>query len=145
MSALARSGWRWRAGPAGLGCADILTRAGVKVDVFDRHPEIGGLLTFGIPPFKLDKGLLAVRREIFSAMGIQFHLNHEVGRDVAFADLLADYDALFLGVGTYGLMAAGLEGKMPGGDSGAAVFDCQHPRSHGAGGVQGVSAYRYRG
>lgn len=45
-------------------------------------------------------------------MGIQFHLNHEVGRDVAFADLLADYDALFLGVGTYGLMAAGLEGKM---------------------------------
>ena len=99
------------AGPAGLGCADILTRAGVKVDVFDRHPEIGGLLTFGIPPFKLDKGLLAVRREIFSAMGIQFHLNHEVGRDVAFADLLADYDALFLGVGTYGLMAAGLEGE----------------------------------
>lgn len=97
------------AGPAGLGCADILARAGVQVDVFDRHPEIGGLLTFGIPPFKLDKSVLAVRREIFSAMGIQFHLNHEVGRDVAFAELLADYDALFLGVGTYGLMAAGLE------------------------------------
>lgn len=43
------------AGPAGLGCADILARAGVQVDVFDRHPEIGGMLTFGIPPFKLDK------------------------------------------------------------------------------------------
>ncbi|NYY74608.1 hypothetical protein DMH88_13285 [Escherichia coli] len=38
------------AGPAGLGCADILARAGVQVDVFDRHPEIGGMLTFGIPP-----------------------------------------------------------------------------------------------
>jgi NADPH-dependent glutamate synthase beta subunit-like oxidoreductase len=46
------------AGPAGLGCADILVRAGVHVDVFDRHPEIGGLLTFGIPPFKLDKNVL---------------------------------------------------------------------------------------
>lgn len=46
------------AGPAGLGCADILVRAGVHVDVFDRHPEIGGLLTFGIPPFKLDKRCL---------------------------------------------------------------------------------------
>lgn len=98
-------------GPAGLGCADILARAGVQVDVFDRHPEIGGLLTFGIPPFKLDKKVLSVRREIFSNMGIQFHLNQEVGRDVAFSQLVNDYDAVFLGVGTYGLMAAGLEGE----------------------------------
>ncbi|MGD1758959.1 NAD(P)-binding protein, partial [Klebsiella pneumoniae] len=58
------------AGPAGLGCADILARAGVQVDVFDRHPEIGGMLTFGIPPFKLDKTVLSQRREIFTAMGI---------------------------------------------------------------------------
>ena len=43
------------AGPAGLGCADVLTRNGVTVTVFDRHPEIGGLLTFGIPEFKLEK------------------------------------------------------------------------------------------
>ncbi|KFB98759.1 glutamate synthase [NADPH] small chain [Trabulsiella guamensis ATCC 49490] len=99
------------AGPAGLGCADILARAGVQVDVFDRHPEIGGLLTFGIPPFKLDKSVLSQRREIFSDMGIRFHLNHEVGRDVSFSDLLTDYDAVFLGVGTYGLMTAGLDGE----------------------------------
>ncbi|WP_039057635.1 formate-dependent uric acid utilization protein YgfT [Enterobacter sp. Bisph1] len=99
------------AGPAGLGCADILARAGVQVDVFDRHPEIGGLLTFGIPPFKLDKQLLAVRREIFSSMGIHFYLNQEVGRDVDFSDLLEKYDAVFLGVGTYGLMTARLEGE----------------------------------
>ncbi|EKQ6536654.1 formate-dependent uric acid utilization protein YgfT [Klebsiella michiganensis] len=98
------------AGPAGLGCADILVRAGVHVDVFDRHPEIGGLLTFGIPPFKLDKKVLEKRRDVFSAMGVNFHLNQEVGRDVAFADLVKNYDAVFLGVGTYGLMAAGLEG-----------------------------------
>ncbi|EKD5484588.1 formate-dependent uric acid utilization protein YgfT [Salmonella enterica subsp. arizonae] len=99
------------AGPAGLGCADILARAGVQVDVFDRHPEIGGLLTFGIPPFKLDKNLLKVRREIFSNMGIHFHLNQEVGRDVVFSELVENYDAVFLGVGTYGLMTAGLEGE----------------------------------
>lgn len=66
------------AGPAGLGCADILARAGVQVDVFDRHPEIGGMLTFGIPPFKLDKTVLSQRREIFTAMGIDFHLNCEI-------------------------------------------------------------------
>ncbi|VEB98855.1 Glutamate synthase [NADPH] small chain [Cedecea lapagei] len=99
------------AGPAGLGCADMLAREGIQVDVFDRHPEIGGLLTFGIPPFKLDKNILAMRREIFSAMGIHFHLNQEVGRDIAFEELVANYDAVFLGVGTYGLMSAGLEGE----------------------------------
>lgn len=99
------------AGPAGLGCADILARAGVQVDVFDRHPEIGGLLTFGIPPFKLDKKVLEIRREIFSHFGIRFHLNQEVGRDVDFSHLVEEYDAVFMGVGTYGLMAAGLEGE----------------------------------
>jgi len=96
------------AGPAGLGCADILARAGIQADVFDRHPEIGGLLTFGIPPFKLDKQLMARRREIFSAMGIRFHLNCEIGRDVHFSELMAQYDAIFLGTGTYGLLQAGL-------------------------------------
>ena len=99
------------AGPAGLGCADILARAGVQVAVFDRHPEIGGLLTFGIPPFKLDKNILTTRRMLFSDMGVTFHLNHEVGRDVAFGDLVDNYDAVFVGVGTYGLMSAGLEGE----------------------------------
>ncbi|MDF7680214.1 formate-dependent uric acid utilization protein YgfT [Enterobacteriaceae bacterium ESL0689] len=99
------------AGPAGLGCADILARAGVQVDVFDRHPEIGGLLTFGIPPFKLDKNVLVRRRDIFSNMGIRFHLNQEIGRDVAFDSLVKEYDAVFLGVGTYRLMSAGLAGE----------------------------------
>ncbi|SQB28381.1 oxidoreductase [Citrobacter koseri] len=89
------------AGPAGLACADVLARHGVSTTVFDRHPEIGGLLTFGIPSFKLDKSLLARRREIFSAMGIHFELNCEVGKDVRLASLLDEYDAVFVGVGTY--------------------------------------------
>ncbi len=89
------------AGPAGLACADVSTRNGVKAVVFDRHPEIGGLLTFGIPAFKLEKEVMTRRREIFTGMGIEFKLNTEVGRDVQLDDLLSDYDAVFLGVGTY--------------------------------------------
>ncbi|WP_436856701.1 formate-dependent uric acid utilization protein AegA [Citrobacter tructae] len=96
------------AGPAGLACADVLARHGVSATVFDRHPEIGGLLTFGIPAFKLDKSLLARRREIFSAMGIHFELNCEVGRDVKMEALLQEYDAVFVGVGTYRSMKADL-------------------------------------
>lgn len=99
------------AGPAGLGCADILARRGIQVTVFDRHPEIGGLLTFGIPAFKLDKRLLTHRREIFTAMGIRFRLECEVGRDVTMDALLSDFDAVFVGVGTYQSMAAGLENE----------------------------------
>ena len=98
----------WRAGPAGLACADLLIRNGVQPVVFDRHPEIGGLLTFGIPAFKLDKSLLARRRAIFSEMGIRFELNCEVGKDISMATLLADYDAVFVGAGTYRSMKAGL-------------------------------------
>ena len=96
------------AGPAGLACADVLIRHGVHVTVYDRHPEIGGLLTFGIPAFKLDKSLLTRRREIFTAMGIRFELNCEVGKDIPLSRLLSDYDAVFIGVGTYRSMKAGI-------------------------------------
>src|SRR5690606_21022671 len=70
------------AGPAGIGCADILVRNGVKPVVFDRYPEIGGLLTFGIPEFKLEKSVMSRRREIFTEMGVEFRLNTEVGKDI---------------------------------------------------------------
>lgn len=106
------------AGPAGLGCADMLVRAGVKPVVFDRYPEIGGLLTFGIPEFKLEKSVMARRREVFEAMGVEFRLNVEVGTDISFEDLLADYDAVFLGMGTYNYM----KGSFPGEDL-AGVYD----------------------
>lgn len=96
------------AGPAGLSCADILVRNGVKPVVFDRYPEIGGLLTFGIPSFKLEKEVMINRRKIFTEMGVEFQLDTEVGKDVQLADLIKDYDAVFLGVGTYKNMRAGL-------------------------------------
>jgi len=103
------------AGPAGLGCADILVRNGVKPVVFDKYPEIGGLLTFGIPPFKLEKKVLTKRREIFEYMGVEFKLNTEVGKDITFEQLLKEYDAVFMGMGTYTYMKGGFPGEdLPG-------------------------------
>lgn len=100
------------AGPAGLGCADVLVRNGVRPVVFDRYPEIGGLLTFGIPEFKLEKSVLVRRRKIFTDMGVEFRLNTEVGKDITLAELLRDYDAIFMGMGTYKFM----KGDFPGED-----------------------------
>ena len=99
------------AGPAGLGCADVLTRHGVEVTVYDRHPEIGGLLMFGIPEFKLEKEVVQHRRKVFEEMGITFKLNIEVGKDIPFQTVLDEYDSVFLGMGTYNYMQAGIPGE----------------------------------
>lgn len=99
------------AGPAGLGCADILVRNGVKPVVFDKNPEIGGLLTFGIPEFKLEKDVMTRRREIFETMGIEFKLNTDIGTDISIEQLLEDYDAVFMGMGTYNYMKGGFPGE----------------------------------
>ncbi|HEY8054069.1 MAG TPA: FAD-dependent oxidoreductase [Steroidobacteraceae bacterium] len=103
------------AGPAGLGCADILVRNGVHPVVFDRHARIGGLLTFGIPPFKLEKEVVEKRREIMEGMGVEFRLGVDVGADLPFERLLAEYDAVFLGMGTYTSVRGGFPGEeLPG-------------------------------
>ncbi len=99
------------AGPAGLGCADILVRNGVKPVVFDKYPEIGGLLTFGIPPFKLEKEVVQTRRAIMEEMGVEFVLDTEIGNDMPFQELLDGYDAVFLGMGTYTYMKGGFAGE----------------------------------
>lgn len=96
------------AGPAGLACADVLVRNGVSVTVFDRYPEIGGLLTFGIPEFKLEKSVMERRREIFESMGIQFKLGIEIGKDVSFDSIYEEYDSVFLGIGAYKTVDGGL-------------------------------------
>ncbi len=99
------------AGPAGLGCADILIRNGVKPVVYDRYPEIGGLLTFGIPPFKLEKEVITRRREMFEEMGIQFQLNTEIGKDISFDAIIHQFDAVFMAMGTYTYMKGGFPGE----------------------------------
>lgn len=99
------------AGPAGLACADRLRRAGIAADVYDAQHEIGGLLTFGIPPFKLDKSVVRTRRMVLEGMGVRFHLGVEIGRDIAFDELLADYDAVFVGTGAYTYVDGQLKGR----------------------------------
>ena len=103
------------AGPAGLGCADVLARNGVKPVVFDKYQEIGGLLTYGIPPFKLEKDVIRNRREILEYMGVEFRMGVEIGADISFEQLEAEYDAVFLGMGTYTYMKGGFPGEdLPG-------------------------------
>ncbi len=114
LSDVAATGWRVAvvgAGPAGLGCADILARNGVEPVVFDRYPRIGGLLTYGIPPFKLDKEVVETRRELMEGMGIEFRLGVEVGKDVTIEALLAEYDAVFLGMGAYRAVEGDFTGR----------------------------------
>ena len=102
------------AGPAGISCADVLTRSGVKSHVFDKYDEIGGLLTFGIPEFKLEKKVVKKRRSVLEKMGVEFYLGKEIGKDINFQDLYDEYDAVFLGMGTYTPLEGGFRGeKLP--------------------------------
>ena len=88
------------AGPAGLSAAVTLRRRGWKVTVYERRANIGGLLRYGIPCFKLEKTLIDRRRTILEAMGIRFVTDVEVGRDVS-ADWLAKMnDAVVIAIGT---------------------------------------------
>ncbi|MCT6881636.1 MAG: glutamate synthase subunit beta, partial [Snodgrassella alvi] len=99
------------AGPAGLGCADVLIRNGVDVTVYERASEISGLLTFGIPAFKLEKEVMMRRRHVLTDMGIEFKLGVNVGTDISLPELEQQYDAVFLGVGTYQGLRAGIENE----------------------------------
>ena len=102
------------AGPAGIACADVLTRSGVKSHVYDKYQEIGGLLTFGIPEFKLEKKVVKKRRDILEGMGVEFFLGKEIGKDIQFKELYENYDAVFLGMGTYTSLEGGFKGeKLP--------------------------------
>lgn len=103
------------AGPAGLAAADVLARRGISSVVYDSYEEIGGLLTFGIPPFKLEKSVVTTRREILEGMGVKFVLNTRIGEDIPFQTLVDDYDAVFLGMGTYTYVRGGFPGEdLPG-------------------------------
>jgi glutamate synthase (NADPH/NADH) small chain len=99
------------AGPAGLAAADVLARNGIRSVVFDRYPEIGGLLTYGIPPFKLEKSVVEQRRRILEGMGVQFVLNTSIGEDKPFTEIVAEFDAVFLAMGTYTYVRGGFPGE----------------------------------
>lgn len=86
-------------GPAGLSAADLLNRAGHTVTVFEKADAIGGLLRYGIPDFKLNKGVIDRRLEIFLDEGIEFKTNTTIGVDVGKEELLKEFDAVLLAIG----------------------------------------------
>ncbi len=88
-------------GPAGLTVAEQLTIAGHAVVVYDRFPKPGGLLLYGIPNFKLDKKRVERKIAWLEALGVEFRCGVEVGKDLPFEQLQAEYDAIFLGMGAH--------------------------------------------
>ena len=88
------------AGPAGLSAAVTLRRRGFAVTVYERRKNIGGLLRYGIPCFKLDKALIDRRRKVLEAEGIRFVTDCEVGRDVSAEWLKKEHDAVVVAIGT---------------------------------------------
>ena len=98
-------------GPAGISAATFLLRAGVEVEMFERAGRAGGLLTYGIPGFKLDKSKVQRRVDLLVNAGMKLHLNCEIGKDKEFKTLENDFDAVFIGIGATKGRSAGLEGE----------------------------------
>ena len=105
------------AGPAGLATAEYMRVAGYEVHVYDRHDRAGGLLTYGIPGFKLEKPVVMRRVDRLKAGGIVFHESFEVGRDATLDELRAQHDAILIATGVYKARAI----KMPGVGAGGVV------------------------
>jgi glutamate synthase (NADPH/NADH) small chain len=89
------------AGPAGLSTAEYMRVAGYEVHVYDRHDRAGGLLTYGIPGFKLEKHIVMRRVDRLKAGGIVFHEGFEVGREAKLDELRAKHDAILIATGVY--------------------------------------------
>ncbi len=98
-------------GPAGMSCAHFLLRAGIKVEMYERAEHPGGLLTYGIPGFKLDKAIVERRFSIMRNAGLNLHLQREVGRDIELKALTEQHDAVFLGIGATHGRSAGIDGE----------------------------------
>ena len=98
-------------GPAGLSCAHFLLRAGIGVDLYEQAERPGGLLAYGIPGFKLGKGIVQRRIDILKEAGLKLHLGMKVGHDLSLPRLIADYDAVYLGLGATASKGAGLENE----------------------------------
>jgi glutamate synthase (NADPH/NADH) small chain len=89
------------AGPGGLAAADVLRRAGVQVTVYDRYDRAGGLLTYGIPGFKLEKDVVMRRVEQLKEGGVRFVMNCNIGVDMSFDEIRAQHDAVIIATGVY--------------------------------------------
>jgi glutamate synthase (NADPH) small chain len=98
-------------GPAGLSAATYLLRSGYGVDMYERADKAGGLLTYGIPNFKLDKKVVDRRVKLLVEAGMNLHVNCEVGKDVSFEEIANTHDAIFLGIGATQAKSARISGE----------------------------------
>jgi len=89
------------AGPGGLAAADVLRRQGLQVTIYDRYDRAGGLLTYGIPGFKLEKDIVLRRNDQLEKGGVTFKLNCNVGEDITFAEIRAAHDFVVIATGVY--------------------------------------------
>ncbi|MCK9362524.1 MAG: FAD-dependent oxidoreductase [Syntrophales bacterium] len=99
------------AGPAGVSCANYLIQMGHQATIFERHPEPGGMAAMGIPDYRLPRNILHREVELVQELGVEIRYNVQVGKDISFAKLREDYDAIFIGVGAQGSMPMGVEGE----------------------------------
>lgn len=100
------------AGPAGLSCAFYLATEGYKVTVFEKEKVPGGMLTLGIPAFRLEKNVVNSEIEVLKELGVEFVMSTEVGKDISLDDLRKkDYKAFYVAVGAQGGRKLGIEGE----------------------------------
>ncbi len=98
-------------GPAGLSAATYLLRSGIAVTMYERSDRAGGLLTYGIPNFKLDKKIVERRVKLLQEAGLELILECEVGKDISFEEIANKHDAMFIGVGATKSKSASLAGE----------------------------------
>lgn len=98
-------------GPAGISAATYLLRAGIGVDMYEKNSRGGGLLTFGIPNFKIEKHVIKRRFDWLIEAGMNLHVNTKVGKDIEFDELVNSHDALFLGIGAEKPRKANIENE----------------------------------
>ncbi|HOV48826.1 MAG TPA: NAD(P)-dependent oxidoreductase [Anaerolineae bacterium] len=113
------------AGPAGLTVAETLTRLGHTVVVFEHYPAPGGMMLYGIPRFKLGAEIVQAKIAWLQALGIEIRCHVTVGRDVTLPQLLAEYDAVFLGAGAQEQYRADIPGETLAGVYDATQFLCR--------------------
>jgi NADPH-dependent glutamate synthase beta subunit-like oxidoreductase/NAD-dependent dihydropyrimidine dehydrogenase PreA subunit len=100
------------AGPAGLSCAYYLALDGYQVTVFEKQKKLGGMLTLGIPSFRLEKEIVNSEIDVLKEMGVTFKAGVEVGKDISMADLRKEgYKAFYVAIGAQAGRTLGLEGE----------------------------------
>lgn len=100
------------AGPAGLSCAFFLSLDGYKVTVFEKQKSLGGMLTLGIPSFRLEKDVVNAEIEVLKSLGVEFKTGVEVGKDTTLDELRKEgYEAFYLAIGAQGGRKIGIEGE----------------------------------